>query len=495
MVRTEGIHQRMSGNRPLNILWLMSDQHSSHALGCYGNQVVRTPNLDRLATQGLCFDRHFCSYPVCVPARCTMLTGLYPHHHGAVGNNTPLPLRTRTVAHHFSHAGYVTAWLGKMHPIDGQTHGFDYYMDFGAYYDYLGPKIRTFTYGMGADDSGCGSPWLTVFRQPGEGRSPWVRSDLPRLSDTLEVRGLLPEQDHFESFVARETVRFLETYHDEPFCVIASFLKPHAPFAPPIEYAAMYRPEDMPLPDWSPAQLEQLPLQLQRWRYPGAGTPEGDAWLRRFIAAYYGNVSHMDACAGRILDALDRLGLVEHTLVVYTTDHGEMLGEHGLRYKFCFFDGSARLPLIARLPGRIPANTRTNALVDQSDYVPTFLDLAGIRPASRSQPLDGQSFAPVLCNPRLPGKSFAFGEFALPHRPFYMRREDRWKYVYYTDVTPDDTEMVHGWKSTSEELYDSSADPGEMTNLATNPAYASVVVRQRTALFAFLESQSNGIAP
>ncbi|HEY8744852.1 MAG TPA: sulfatase-like hydrolase/transferase, partial [Chloroflexota bacterium] len=141
--------ERADSARPLNILWLTSDQHSSHALGCYRNTVVQTPNLDRLASQGLCFDRHFCSYPVCVPARFTMMTGLYPHHHGAFSNNTPLPLRTRTVAHHFALAGYVTAWLGKMHPVDGQTHGFDYYMDMGAYFDYLGPKTRVFTYGMG----------------------------------------------------------------------------------------------------------------------------------------------------------------------------------------------------------------------------------------------------------------------------------------------------------------------------------------------------------
>jgi choline-sulfatase len=474
--------------RPLNILWLTSDQHSSHALGCYGNTVVQTPNLDRLAAQGLCFDRHFCSYPVCVPARFTMLTGLYPHHHGAFGNNTPLPLRTRTLAHHFGQAGYVTAWLGKMHPVDGQTHGFDYYMDMGAYFDYLGPKTRVFTYGMGAEDSGCGSPWITIHRPPGEGRSAWVPADLPRHNDTLAVRELLPEEDHFESFVARETIRFLEAYRDEPFFVTASFLKPHNPFSPPAEYAAMYRPEDMPLPAWSPEQLERLPPQLRSHRYPGAGTPEGDAWLRRFLAAYYGNVGHMDACAGRILDALDRLGLADNTMVVYTTDHGELLGEHGMRGKFCFFDGSARLPLIARLPGQIPAGTRTDALVDQADFAPTFLAMAGIGPASRSQDFDGQSFAPVLGEPGLPGKPFAFGEYALPNRPFFMRRDERWKYVYYSDTT-----MGSGAKSDqkapAEELYDSVYDPAELTNLAGNPACAAVSAAQRAALFGFLSNE------
>jgi choline-sulfatase len=480
---------KAKATRPLNIVWLTSDQHSSHALGCYGNSVVQTPNLDRLAAEGLCFDRHFCSYPVCVPARFTMMSGLYPHHHGAVGNSTPLPLRTRTVAHHFGQAGYVTAWLGKMHPVDGQTHGFDYYMDMGAYFDYLGPKTRTFTYGMGAEDSGCGSPWITVHRPPTEGRSAWVPAELPRHNDTLEVRELLAEEDHFESFVARETIRFLETYRDEPFFVTASFLKPHNPFSPPAEYGAMYRPEEMPLPDWSPTQLEGLPPQLRSHRYPGAGTPEGDAWLGRFIAAYYGNVSHMDACAGRILDALDRLGLADNTLVVYTTDHGEMLGEHGMRGKFCFFDGSARLPLIARLPGHIPAGTRSSALVDQADYVPTFRDAAGFAPAARSQPFDGRSFAPVLSEPSLPGKAFAFGEFALPQRPFYMRRDERWKYVYYTDTTAGRGPAVTGATTPAEELYDSVTDPGEFTNLAADPTRNDVVAEQRAELFAFLERQ------
>ncbi|HEX2038050.1 MAG TPA: sulfatase-like hydrolase/transferase, partial [Chloroflexota bacterium] len=399
--------------RPLNVLWLMSDQHSVRALGCYGNPTVRTPHLDTLAAGGMTFDRAYCSYPVCVPARFTMLTGRYPHHTGCTSNNTPLPLRERTAAHHFASAGYVTAFLGKMHPVDGQTHGFDYYMDFGHYYDYLGPKTRVFTYGMGAEDSGCGSPWITIFREPGAQRSPWVPPGLPRHNDTLEVRELLAEEDHFESFVARETIRVLETYRHEPLFVVASFLKPHNPFAPPAEYAALYRPEEMPLPHWPPEQLDALPPQLRGHVAPGAGTPQGEAWARRFLAAYYGNVTHLDACVGRILGALERLGLAEDTLVLYTTDHGEMAYEHGLRGKFNFFEPSARIPLLARLPGRVPAGTRTQALLDQADFVPTLLDVCGIAPAPRSQAWDGTSAGAVLADPSAAGKSAAFGEFAL----------------------------------------------------------------------------------
>src|SRR6266542_1474164 len=347
--------------RPLNVLWVMSDQHSSRALGCYGNPVVRTPRLDGLAAEGMLFERAYCSYPVCVPARFTMLTGRYAHHHGAVGNGTPLPLRERTAAHHFSYAGYATAFVGKMHPVDGQTHGFDYHVDFGHYYDYLGPKTEIFTRGMGADDSGSGSPWLTMYHRDRGVRdvSPWILPGDAKRNETLEFGEVLAEEDHFESFVARETARFLRAYRDEPLFVVASFLKPHNPFAPPAEYAALYKPEDMVVPSWSEEHLQHVPAQARQRVAPGAGTAEGEAWARRFLAAYYGNVTHLDACVGRLLDGLEELGLADNTLVIYTTDHVEMLYEHGLRGKFNFFEPSARNPLIVRWPGVTTPGGRT----------------------------------------------------------------------------------------------------------------------------------------
>jgi choline-sulfatase len=468
----------MPPSKPLNVLWIMSDQHSSRALGCYGNRVVRTPRLDGLAAQGVTFDRAYCSYPVCTPARFTMLTGRYPHHHGAVSNTTPLPLRERTVGHHFSHAGYATAFLGKMHAVDAQTHGFDYYVDFGHYYDYLGPKTEVFARGMGANDSGSGSPWLTMyFRDRGKRDvSPWVEGSDARRHETLEIAETLPEEDHFESFVAREAIRFLRTYRDEPLFVVASFLKPHNPFAPPPEYAALYRPEEMEVPSWPAESVEHVPEQARFRTAPGAGTPEGEAWARKFLAAYYGNVTHLDACVGRLLDALEELGLAENTLVLYTTDHGEMLYEHGLRGKFNFFEPSARNPLIARWPGVTPAGTRSKALTDQADFVPTLLEACEITPALRTSALDGKSFAGVLRDPTSVGKDFAFGEYALPSgRPFYMRRSERWKYVYYS--------------AGGEELYDPEADPGELRNLAVESGYAEVVAAERETLLAYVREQ------
>ena len=293
------------------------------------------------------------------------------------------------------------------------------------------------------------------------------------------MRDLLPEEDHFESFVARETIRFLETYRDEPLFVVASFLKPHNPFAPPAEFAARYRAEDMPLL-LRTGDGAELPAQIRSRMAPHAGTPAGDDWARRFLAAYYGNVSHMDACAGRILDALQRLGLAENTLVLYTTDHGEMAYEHGLRGKFNFFEGSARIPLLARLPGRVPAGSASDALVDQADFVPTLLDVCGLPAASNSRPVDGASFAPALADPGHPGKSFAFGEFSLDTpAPFYMRRGPRWKYVLYTGGAP----------AQAEALYDMVDDPGETRNLAADPASFPVREAERAALLAYLRAQ------
>ena len=480
-------------DRPLNVLWLMSDQHSIRALGCYGNGIVQTPRLDRLAAEGLTFEHAYCSYPVCVPARFTMLTGRYPHHHGATGNTTPLPLRERTVAHHFGQAGYATAFLGKMHPVDAQTHGFDYYMDMGHYYDYLGPKTRVFTEAMGADDSGSGSPWLTMYFD--QDRSPWVDPNAPRQLLALNPPEVLDEPDHFESFIARETIRFMRTYRDEPLFMVASFLKPHNPFAPPTEYDT-YRPEDMPDVPVLPGDLERIPSQARPKPYPGAGTPEGDAWQRRFMAKYYGNVTHLDACIGRVLDALDELGLAENTLVLYTTDHGDMQNEHGLRGKFNFFEPSANIPLIARLPGRIPAGQRTAALVDQADFAPTLLEMCGVSPANHSRPVDGASFLPVLQDPAQPGKEFAFGEFGLNSgRPFYMRRSARWKYIYYTAPNPPRPGEEIADADPTEELYEPATDPGEMRNLAGDPAYVDILTEQRAKLLAYVEAQGAPLAP
>jgi arylsulfatase A-like enzyme len=459
----------------------MSDQHAYRALGAYGSRDVRTPALDRLARTGVRFDRAYTPSPVCVPARFALLTGRYPHTTGCVGNDTPLPLRERTVAHWLRDRGYLTAFVGKLHPVAPHTGGFDYYVDFGHYYDFLGPRVERFARAMGARNSGCGVPWIDRLHRTGAGAagasSPWGAPPPGRPTGDA-----LPLEDHFDRFVAHEAIRFLHDHAEEPFVLVVSFLAPHAPFAPPPEFAT-YRPAELSLPVTAtarpPASPAVSPGNLDPhggWFLPPPGDPRRDGEAREWLAAYYGNVSHLDAAAGRVLDALADLGLAEDTLVVYTSDHGELAYEHGLFGKGLFYEGSVRVPLIVRCPGVTRPGTATTDLTDLTDVLPTTLELTGLREATG---LDGHSLVPTLASaggpatPGAAGRPFAFSEIGFPHRPRYMLRSERWKYNHYTDPP-------------ACELFDLQDDPQETRNLADDPRAAAARARLSARLLEWL---------
>jgi choline-sulfatase len=479
----------------------MSDQHRAAALGCYGNAQVQTPHLDRLAAQGVRFDAAYTPSPVCVPGRFAIMTGRYAHTvqtiaypaSAAGGRGRPatglraLSVRERTLGHHFQAAGYVTGFIGKAHPVAPHTHGFDYYVDFGHYADYLGPRYATFASGMGAVDSGCGVPWIDLF-QDGRG-SPWRSAALaPGLPAVFE-----DEADHQEGFVAREAIRFLRAYRDEPFCLVVSFLKPHAPWVPAPCFRARYDPPELALPPEPavpPGEDLQLPEPVralgrrfwqphETWPLPPPGHPDRPAAARRWLAAYYACVTQMDAAAGAVLAALDELGLADRTLVVYTTDHGEMAGEHGLYQKFTFYEGAARVPLLVRCPWAGTAGSTVAAPVDLAGLVPTGLDLCGLAPPDPDGPhrLEGASLAALLREPHrvtAPGKGFAFSEITYADGPAYMLRAGRWKYVHYTG---------HGGER---QLFDLAADPHERHSLAGTREAADVEEKLRERLLAWL---------
>lgn len=431
-----------------NVVWIMCDQLSWLALSAYGGpHAVETPAIDRLAREGIVLDNCYTPSPVCVPARFAQLSGLYPHRTGCVGNRTPLPLACRTAAHHFSRAGYVTGFVGKMHPVDAQTHGFDVLVDFGHYFDYLGPKTAVFGGSMGATDAGCGVPWVDAYTAG----NPWKGAHLhPALP------ALLDEADHPDSFFAREAERFLRQYGAQPgtaaappFFLFVSFLRPHRPFAPPARFAARHTPDGVRLPPppsgYDPARV---PAQARHREIRGAFTPAGDAEAREWIAGYCGNVAHVDACVGHVLGVLDELSLTDDTLVVFMADHGDMLYDHGLVAKFTFFEGSCRVPCLLRWAGNPTPGRRLGEVVDLTDLLPTSLEAAGL-PVPDG--LDGQSLWGA-CRPgagALP-KGHALSALALDsRRPMYMLRRGRWKYNRYVDGA---------------ELYDLVDDPGECRN-------------------------------
>src|SRR5712692_7478329 len=206
-------------SHPKNILLLMGDQHKPDALGIDGDRVAKTPHLDELARSSVRFGRAYCTNPVCVPSRASLLTGLYTHHHTAYNNTTPWPFEHKTIAHHFSRAGYMTALIGKMHFVDAQTHGFDYRLDFNDWFQYLGPKTKLYADELSKPDSGSGQPQIDdLWRDFGD---PWTGA---RENDNREGPvhmgrvSKIPEQDQFESFVARESIRFLKNHaRQQPF--------------------------------------------------------------------------------------------------------------------------------------------------------------------------------------------------------------------------------------------------------------------------------------
>ena len=461
------------GRKP-NVLILMSDQHKRSCMGVCGDTTAVTPNLDSLARESVRFTNAYCTNPVCAPSRASIMTGLYTHHLESRSNSEAYSPKHKTIADRFNSAGYLTALIGKMHFVDAQTHGFSYKLEFNDWWQYLGPKVHLYADEVGHPNSGAGLPQIRELWQ--EEGDPWKGHRKPdgRLGEAAVGRpSLIEEQDHFESFVARESVKFLEDYarSDEPFLLISSFLKPHDPFMPAKRFAEMFQPEQMKLSStWGKADLQHLPKRVRRAIEDCPSTPElkEASEARKRMAYYYGNLAQTDDCAGQILKALSRLGLDRNTIVVYTADHGEMLGDLGLWAKFQFYEGSCGVPLTVRIPGSVPGVCDTP--VSLISLSATLADLCKV---PFPGPSDGKSFAGLV---RKPDSRLEYGpvfaEYSLGRDGAkYMIREGDYKYTY--------------WVHDLHELYDLRSDPEEMRNLAEQPKYQATVERLKQALFAW----------
>jgi choline-sulfatase len=471
------------GARPRNVLLLMSDEHRRDALGIEGNRIARTPNLDALARSGVCFRSAYCANPVCTPSRASLLTGLYTHHHQTWNNATPWPFEHKTLAHYFGRAGYMTALIGKMHFVDAQTHGFDYHLDFNDWYQYLGPKTKLYADELSRANSGSGLPQIDdLWRDFGD---PWKAArtlDSRQGSVAVGRASEIPEQDHFDNFVARETVRFLKTHGKrQPFFAICSCLKPHDPFMPARRFASMFRAPDMQLPPtWGKVDLAQAPKEVQDLIRFNGPTPElsDPAQAKQRIALYYANLAQLDDALGQVLSALRELDLERDTIVLYTSDHGELLGDHGLWQKFQFYESSAGVPLIVRAPGVTTAGARCEMPVSQVQVLPTLAELCGVP----VPPLDGPSLLPQLRNVETVRDLPVYSEYNLqtPRAKYMLRRND-FKYTFRVNDMP--------------ELYDIRRDPDEMINLALKPEHRERAEQMKRELFAWYTPPELSAAP
>ena len=363
-----------SPERP-NVLWICTDQQRWDTIAALGNRHINTPNIDRLVAAGTACTNAFCQAPICTPSRASFLTGCYPSTvHGCSNGNThwaeAAPLVTKLLAD----AGYCCGLAGKLHLAGAQGR--------------IEPRPR--------DDGYTVFHWSHDPRDQwpqGHAYRDWVAARGAQLGRTYAELGYMPAELHQTTFCAEQTIAFMETEWRQPWLVSVNIFDPHPPFDPPADYLVRYDPSALPGPAYEPSDLAaQEKLAGVDFQTSAQDPASFDAQHK--IAAYYAMVELIDDNVGRMLDALERSGQADDTLVIFTSDHGEMLGDHGLVLKGCrFYEGLVHVPLIMRWPGRIAAGATTDALVELTDLAPTLLDAAGME---IPQHMAGRSLLPLL---------------------------------------------------------------------------------------------------
>jgi choline-sulfatase len=330
-----------------------------------------------------------------------------------IRNDEPWPSGIRTLGHRFQGAGYFTALIGKSHFNDGQTHGFDYRLDFNDWFQYLGPRTQLYVDEINAPNVGCGLP---VVPELWEGDDPWRSQRSPGAKEAIVLgrASLLEGDDHFDDFIARETVRFLEQERPQPFFLVSSYLKPHAPFTPAPRFIDPDWERTTRVPDtYGKLDLNNVPEEIRRRAVRTPPELRNPRTIRQRLAMYYGCVAHLDHCIGQVTAAVERLGLSNDTIVIYTSDHGEMAGELGLWNKFVFYESSCRVPLVFRVPGKTRAGARCRVPVSQVALAATLCELCGLE---EPPGLDAGSLAPLLNDPSPRAGAPVYSEFALHGR-------------------------------------------------------------------------------
>lgn len=429
-----------------NLLILMSDQHVPFACGAYGSTVARTPNLDRLAARGTVFDAAYCNSAICVPSRAAMATGRYVHQTGNADNASPyLGTEAASWGHRTTAAGIPTTTIGKLH------------------------------YRSTDDDTGFPDQRLPLHVREGTGDLFHALRELqpPALQLRAAVLGAAAGESDYSRFdrsVAEEAVRWLEERSTAPGPWVGkvSFVTPHYPFTVPQEFLDLYPLDSLPMPRRSAVEEWDRHPALEIYRR-GCGLDEPlarDETLRA-VQAYFGLVSFMDAQVGIVLDALEATGQAENTVVLYVSDHGELLGIDGLWFKGTMSESSVRIPVILAGPG-VPVG-RCATSVSLVDVFPTVVDVMGLPPHPDDADLPGRSLRDIATSPVDPLRT-VFSEYhsANSYTGSFMIRRGPWKYVYQAGL--------------GERLFNLDADPWEENDLMPDPDRAPVLEECRAAL-------------
>lgn len=425
-----------------NILLLMADQLTASALPFLGNSPAKAPHLARLADRAVVFNSAYCNSPLCAPSRFSMLTGQLPSRIGAYDNACELRADTPSVAHHLRLGGYRTILSGKMHFVGpDQLHGFE-------------ERLTTDIYPA---DFGWTPDWTDIATRPS-----WYHSMDSVLNAGVALRTNQLDYDEEVVYATRRKLFDLARDTDpRPFFLTASLTHPHDPFAIPQRYWDLYDPADISLPAPLPAAAQD-PHSLRLRHVCGNDLdPVSDAQTLAAKRAYYGAISFVDEQIGVLLDSLQATGLADNTVIIFCSDHGEMLGERGLWYKMNFFEGASRIPLLISAPARF-APRQVAASVSLVDLLPTLLDLAALSPGDAAS-MDGHSLLPHLLGEA--GRDEVLGEYLGEGAvaPIVMIRRAHYKFIH-SPADPD-------------QLYDLRTDPLELHNLAGDPAQAELLAQ------------------
>ncbi len=432
-----------------NVLFLVSDDLKASVLGCYGDKVCKTPNIDKLAARSMVFERAYCQGLACAPSRTSFMHSRY---HGARGR--------MNLGQHFKANDFYSARVGKIYhmrvpgDIIAGTDGLDIPSTWTEKFNSAGQEAHT------PGDYACLN--LNIFTTKLEGRQSTRMPHRMFVSVSYEGDG----SDQPDHKTASKTIELLKKHRNRPFLLAAGFVRPHYPMVQPRQYFDPYPWQEMVLPRSVPNDLDDMPrLAITRSRSELNGIAKFPDNQKRMWAAYYASVTFMDEQVGRILDELDRLGLREKTAIVFTSDHGYHLGEHTFWQKSNLHEEVTRVPLIISLPGHEAG--RSKSLVELVDLFPTLSAAAGLK---TPEGLHGTSLLPILRDPAAKVKESALSI----HSSGTSMRTANWTYTRYKDG--------------SEELYDMKNDPGQFTNRASDVEAAVTLAEQRKAFERRLEA-------
>lgn len=462
-------------NTPKNVLFIISDD-LNNLLGCYGDPLAKTPNIDRLAARGAIFQKAYCTFPLCGPSRNSMLTGLYPNSTGIIQNSQifrqTIPSQL-SLPQAFRLHGYFVARIGKL-------------------YHYNVPNsIGT----NGHDDP---ASWELELNPAGVDRmeeEPSIYSLTPgQFGGTLSYYAS-PKSDEFhtDGMMASDSQWVLQrcaVQRDRPFFLALGFFRPHTPYvAPRKPYFELFRKEMMPLVKGVAEDQADLPSAALA-SYKKEQDKLTDDLRQQFKHAYYASISFMDAQVGKVIDSLDQLGLSKNTIIVFTSDHGYHTGEHGLWQKMSLFEESSRVPLLIIAPGEVQPGTVINTPVSQVDLYPTLAELCGV---STPKNLQGQSLAGIMRDPQAVGRGWALTQVTRNEKRGnnseqyfgYSLRTSRWRFTQWNSQQPE------------AELYDHESDPGELTNLAKKADYQETIKQLASQLDTAVKSTfpASGLRP